>query len=221
MDHEGHLCLTDFGLSKELDESGDGATTFCGTPEYLAPEIVASKKHSTPVDWWALGILLYELTVGIPPFYSQNINEMYRKIQEAPLLFPPSLSTECKNLITALLQRDPAARLGSVEDFDEIKTHEFFAGIDWDELYRKELKPPYKPAVKAAEDDTTCFDEIFLSEKVVDTHVAAPVIEDDGFSGFTFAPKASALDDAGAEGEPITVETITEGDEEGEGEGEE
>ena len=83
--------MTDFGLSKDVGPDNEDAHTFCGTPEYLAPEIVMNLGHGKAVDWWSLGILLYELTVGIPPFYSQNVNEMYRKIQEAPLLFPPSL----------------------------------------------------------------------------------------------------------------------------------
>ena len=84
LDHTGHICLTDFGLSKDLDPSNPEAHTFCGTPEYLAPEIVMNLGHGKAVDWWSLGILLYELTVGIPPFYSQNVNEMYRKIQAVP-----------------------------------------------------------------------------------------------------------------------------------------
>merc|ERR1712050_716380 len=113
LDHSGHVCLTDFGLSKDLGPDNEDAHTFCGTPEYLAPEIVMNLGHGKAVDWWALGILLYELTVGIPPFYSQNVNEMYRKIQEAPLLFPPNLSNACKELITKLLERDPKKRLGS------------------------------------------------------------------------------------------------------------
>ena len=100
LDHSGHICLTDFGLSKDLGPSNEDAHTFCGTPEYLAPEIVMNLGHGKAVDWWSLGILLYELTVGIPPFYSQNVNEMYRKIQEAPLLFPPNLSNPCKDLVT-------------------------------------------------------------------------------------------------------------------------
>ncbi|ETO23989.1 hypothetical protein RFI_13168 [Reticulomyxa filosa] len=194
LDQVGHICLTDFGLSKELGDGKD-ATTFCGTPEYLAPEIVKNKGHGKAVDWWSLGILLYELTVGIPPFYSQNIHEMYRKIQEAPLLFPPTLSKDCKDVITQLLVRDPVQRLGSgKDDFDEIKKHAFFGQLDFDQLieyllYKKEIVPPYNPNVKGGDEDTSCFDDVFLKEAVVDSHVAAPVIgKTDGFSGFTYAP---------------------------------
>jgi len=190
LDEVGHICLTDFGLAKEL-EDGKDATTFCGTPEYLAPEIVQNKGHGKAVDWWSLGILLYELSIGIPPYYSQNVHEMYRKIQEAPLLFPPSLSPKSKDVITQLLVRDPAQRLGSGDDdFKEIREHPFFQGLDFDKLLKKEIEPPYSPNIKGGEDDTTCFDETFLKEAVVDSHAVAPVIGDktDGFSGFTFVP---------------------------------
>merc|ERR1711915_75343 len=109
--------------------------------------------HGKAVDWWAVGILLYELTVGIPPFYSQNVNEMYRKIQEAPLLFPPNLSAAVK----------------------EIERHQFFKNLDFNKLYKKEIEAPYKPNVKGL-DDTSNFDEMFLKEAVVDTHTAPPTL---------------------------------------------
>jgi len=197
LDHSGHVCLTDFGLSKDLGPNNDDAHTFCGTPEYLAPEIVMNLGHGKAVDWWALGILLYELTVGIPPFYSQNVNEMYRKIQEAPLLFPPNLSNACKDLITKLLERDPKKRLGSgPNDYKDIQKHAFFKSIDWNKLYNKEIDAPYKPNVKGL-DDTSNFDDMFLKEAVVDSHVAPPTLhanKKDGFDGFTFAPKKGALE---------------------------
>jgi len=197
LDDTGHICLTDFGLSKDLGPDNEDAHTFCGTPEYLAPEIVMNLGHGKAVDWWAVGILLYELTVGIPPFYSQNVNEMYRKIQEAPLLFPPNLSAAAKDIVTKLLERDPKKRMGSSElDVKEIERHQFFKNLDFNKLYKKEIEAPYKPNVKGL-DDTSNFDEMFLKEAVVDTHTAPPTLhgnkQDDGFSGFTFAPKNGAL----------------------------
>jgi len=196
LDHTGHICLTDFGLSKDLGPENEDAHTFCGTPEYLAPEIVMNLGHNKAVDWWSLGILLYELTVGIPPFYSQNVNEMYRKIQEAPLLFPPNLSNPCKDLIGKLLDRDPKKRLGSGGgDVEDITSHPFFENIDWDALYKKEIDPPYKPQVKGLE-DTSNFDDMFLKEQVVDSHVPPPTLanQDDGFGNFTYVPDKKQLD---------------------------
>ena len=100
-DADGHIVLSDFGYAKFLSKDTDYKThTFCGCPEYMAPEVVKHYTYSFAVDWWGLGILLYELSVGIPPFYSRDVNEMYRKILEAPLLFPPHLSEPFKNLIT-------------------------------------------------------------------------------------------------------------------------
>jgi len=192
MDEDGHVCLTDFGLSKDVDPDNPEATTFCGTPEYLAPEILAGGAHGKAVDWWSLGILLYELTVGIPPFYSQNVNEMYHKIQHGVLRFPPFLSEECKSLVERLCLRDPSSRLGSSDrDFEDIKEHPFFASIDWDKLYKKQIDPPYKPKVKGGDGDTSLFDTTFTAEPVVDSVVPDSEIAlaagADGFSGFTYA----------------------------------
>merc|ERR1712048_1323738 len=179
LDHTGHICLTDFGLSKDLGPDNEDAHTFCGTPEYLAPEIVMNLGHGKAVDWWAVGILCYELTVGIPPFYSQNVNEMYRKIQEAPLLFPHYWNVIQKK------------RMGSSDlDVKEIERHAFFKNLDFNKLYKKEIEAPYKPNVKGL-DDTSNFDEMFLKEAVVDSY--APKVKDDGFNDFTFAPKKGAL----------------------------
>jgi len=167
LDQSGHVCLTDFGLSKDV-EPGDKANTFCGTPEYLAPEIVAGHGHDKAVDWWSLGILLYELTVGIPPFYDANPNDMYNKIQRGILRFPPFLSEQCKSMIVALLNRTPEKRLGSFNDVEDIKNHPYYEGFDWDKLYRKEIDIPFKPTV-AGKDDSSNFDPTFTSEPVVDS----------------------------------------------------
>jgi len=142
------------------------------------------------VDWWSLGILLYELTVGIPPFFSHNTNEMYHKIQYANLTFPPYLSENCKNLITLLLNRNPDERLGAGEtDVEDIKTQPFFEGLDWDQMLAKEIEPPYKPNVKTSNEDTTNFSPEFTDEPVVDSVVPESHITDamtTEFVGFTF-----------------------------------
>jgi len=195
LDHTGHICLTDFGLSKDLGPENEEARTFCGTPEYLAPEIVLNKGHGKAVDWWSLGILLYELTVGIPPFYSQNVHEMYQLIKQAPLRFPPKLSQECKCLIIGLLKRDPAKRLGGgAADFDEIKVYDFFNPIDWQALYNKEIIPPYRPDVRDGDLDTRNFDSQFTTEPVVDSYVPVSNLGSNAdFGEFTFVNNETAL----------------------------
>lgn len=194
LDIDGHLCLTDFGLSKDIGPENQEALTFCGTPEYLAPEIVLNRGHGKAVDWWSLGILLYELTVGIPPFYSQNVHEMYQLIKQAPLRFPPKLSSPCKALITGLLKRDARKRLGcGADDFEAIKQAGFFEDIDWDALYNKEITPPYQPDVKGGAEDTSNFDTQFTTEPVLDSYTPATNLGGDGdFDGFTFV-KGSGL----------------------------
>jgi len=186
LDPQGHVCLTDFGLAKEVAKD-EQTSSFCGTPEYLAPEIISGHGHDKAVDWWSLGILLYELTVGIPPFYSQNINDMYNKIQHGVLRFPPFLSENCKALIVDLLNRDPSKRLGSTNDVEDLKQHPFFDDIDFDRLYNKQVVPDYQPEVK--KDQTALFDTEFTSEKVQDTFVAPSTLvrqNDDQFVGFTY-----------------------------------
>jgi len=197
LDDNGHVCLTDFGLSKDVNPD-EKAHTFCGTPEYLAPEIVTGAGHNKAVDWWSLGILLYELTVGIPPFYSQNVNEMYNKIQHGVLRFPPFLSEACKSLIVALLNRDPAKRLGSGNDIEDIKAHAFFKDINWAKMMKKEIDVAYKPKVKSTGEGTDNFAQEFTNEPVVDSMVASSALsqtlsnEADAFNNFTFK-QGSAL----------------------------
>lgn len=127
LDSEGHICITDFGLSKKLEQEG-GTHTFCGTPEYLAPEVLKGHGHGIAVDWWSLGTLLYEMLTGLPPFYAQNVNVMYQKILSGELRFPNYISEEAKSLLEGLLTRDPALRLGT-KGGDEVKGHPWFADV--------------------------------------------------------------------------------------------
>jgi serum/glucocorticoid-regulated kinase 2 len=194
LDDDGHVCLTDFGLAKDVAPQ-DKAHTFAGTPEYLAPEIVTGVGHDKAVDWWALGILLYELTVGIPPFYSQNVNEMYNLIQHGVLRFPPFLSEPCKGIIVGFLNRDPRKRLGSAADVEDVKAHPFFRDLNFEKLYRKEIPSKYKPELKG-EEDSSNFDKEFTSEPVVDSVVAPSAIgaslapHEKAFDGFTYDERA-------------------------------
>ena len=136
MGEDGYICLTDFGLAKII-EANEATYSFCGTPEYLAPEILDEKGHSFAVDWWALGILTYEMIVGFPPFYtgSPNNNKMYELIKTKPVFFPDykkhgiAMTQECKDFISVCLEKEPSKRLG-VNGKDEIINHPWFSSID-------------------------------------------------------------------------------------------
>ncbi|CAG8505588.1 14338_t:CDS:2 [Gigaspora margarita] len=157
--------LCDFGLCKENLSAGQTTNTFCGTSEYLAPEVLVECGYNQSVDWWSLGILFYEMIAGFSPFYTNDTQLMYRKILFGKLKFPKGFfSEDAKSLIKGLLARNPHNRLGSRNDAEEIKNHPFFANVDWDALYLKQVSPPYKPNV-SSEDDTSCFDPSFTEEE--------------------------------------------------------
>ena len=147
LDAEGHAVLTDFGLSKVGVDSNYKAKSFCGSLAYIAPEVINREGHGKAVDWYLLGVVFYEMIVGVPPYFSMHKNELFSNIRRGKLRIPSSISSEAKELIKdvrniQLLQRDPGKRLGSQGDAEEIKTHRFFKGIDWQAVSRRELKPP-------------------------------------------------------------------------------
>lgn len=187
LDYTGHIALCDFGLCKLNMREDDKTNTFCGTPEYLAPELLLGQGYTKAVDWWTLGVLLYEMLTGLPPFYDENTNEMYRKILQDPLRFPDDMDKDAKSLLTGLLNRDPKQRLGS-NGPAEIKNHKFFAEIDWKKLLGKKYPPPFKPSVASAT-DTSNFDKEFTSEvptdSVVDDYLSESVQRQ--FGGWTYS----------------------------------
>lgn len=147
-DEDGHAMLTDFGLSKEGVMNNSGAKSFCGSPAYLAPEMLKRSGHGKSVDWYLLGCLLYEMLVGIPPYYSNNKEQLYANIQNGPLKLPNYLSDEARNLLISLLNRNPYKRLGAGKrGADEIKEHPFMTAINWEEAMQRKLKVP-KPYLK-------------------------------------------------------------------------
>eukprot|EP00992_Anisonema_acinus_P010062 TRINITY_DN6287_c0_g1_i1.p1 TRINITY_DN6287_c0_g1~~TRINITY_DN6287_c0_g1_i1.p1 ORF type:complete len:398 (+),score=64.24 TRINITY_DN6287_c0_g1_i1:78-1271(+) len=129
LDKEGHACLTDFGLAKTAIPETQQTYTFCGTPEYIAPEILQGTGHGKAVDWWALGVLTYEMLVGLPPFYAEDVEEMYALILGRPLEFPPGLPDEAMDVLSRFLDRDKDKRL---QDCDEVRQQPFFLHIDWE-----------------------------------------------------------------------------------------
>lgn len=149
LDAEGNAKLTDFGLSKDGVIENTLQKSFCGSIAYLAPEILRRTGHTRSVDWYLLGALLYEMLVGSPPYYSSNREELFSNIQRGKLKIPHLMSQSARSLIQLLLNRDPAGRLGaSKRDAEEIKEHEFFKGVDWDALARKEAKGPTVQPIK-------------------------------------------------------------------------
>ena len=163
---DGYLKLIDFGMAKML-KGNEKAMSFCGTPEYLAPEIITGEGHNRAADWWSYGILLFEMLCGIPPFYCENTERMYDLITNAELRFPKriQLSENAKDLIKKLLIKKQDKRLGVEKGFEEIKSHPFFKGFDFDALLAKKLEAPFIPVLKDSL-DVGNFDEEFTSEEI-------------------------------------------------------
>ncbi|KEQ70532.1 kinase-like protein [Aureobasidium namibiae CBS 147.97] len=164
LDANGHIALCDFGLSKANLSKGDTTNTFCGTTEYLAPEVLLDEQGYTKmVDFWSLGVLVFEMCCGWSPFYAEDTQQMYKNIAFGKVRFPrDALSTEGRNFVKGLLNRNPNHRLGAKADADELMAHAFFADVDWDALGRKALVPPFKPKLKG-ELDVSNFDPEFTN----------------------------------------------------------
>ena len=218
VDYVGHIALCDFGLCKLDMKDEDKTNTFCGTPEYLAPELLHGQGYTKAVDWWTLGVLLYEMLTGLPPyvngathvpedwankvfrFYDENTNEMYRKILAEPLHFPSPdiVPPAARDLLTKLLDRDATRRLGS-NGASEIKAHPFFHSIDWRKLLDRKYEPSFKPSV-LDERDTANFDKEFTSEAPTDSYVDGPMLSQtmqQQFAGWSYNRPVEGLGDAG------------------------
>eukprot|EP00049_Salpingoeca_infusionum_P009717 m.165060 g.165060 ORF g.165060 m.165060 type:complete len:517 (+) comp14418_c0_seq1:373-1923(+) len=167
IDMNGYIKLTDFGLCKENIKQFEKTNTFCGTPEYMAPEILQQKGYGLEVDWWTVGTLLYEMITGLPPFYHEDTQEMYRRILFAPLEPSEELSEKAMDVVTGLLQRNPNRRLGHLS-VKEITRHAFFKDVNWDDLLHKRTPAPWVPQVKSPY-DTSNFDAEFTQMEARDT----------------------------------------------------
>lgn len=210
LDANGHIALCDFGLSKANLTKNDTTNTFCGTTEYLAPEVLLDEAGYTKmVDFWSLGVLVFEMCCGWSPFYAEDTQQMYKNIAFGKVRFPrDTLSTEGRNFVKGLLNRNPKHRLGAIDDAEELKRHPFFVDIDWEALTKKQITPPFKPKLKS-ETDTSNFDPEFtnalngasslnaraaaLAAGIVTSTPLSPGMQAN-FKGFTFVDENS-IDD--------------------------
>ncbi|KAJ3598142.1 hypothetical protein NHX12_001656 [Muraenolepis orangiensis] len=191
LDSEGHVMLTDFGLCKEGVAMDGTMHTFCGTPEYLAPEVLQGHTYGPTVDWWGLGTVLFEMLYGLPPFYSCSREEMFEQIVHAPLTLAGGVSPAAQSLLTGLLERDCSKRLGRNDDLAEMQDHAFFMSINWEDLLGRRITPPFIPDV-VGPCDVRYVDSEFTSQPVP----ASVGVNDrwqggganDTFLGFSYMP---------------------------------
>ncbi|CAM9885049.1 unnamed protein product [Bubo scandiacus] len=211
LDEEGHIKITDFGLSKEAIDHDKRAYSFCGTIEYMAPEVVNRRGHTQSADWWSFGVLMFEMLTGSLPFQGKDRKETMALILKAKLGMPQFLSIEAQSLLRALFKRNPSNRLGAGFDgVEEIKRHPFFVTIDWNKLYRKEIKPPFKPAVGRPE-DTFHFDPEFTSRTPTDSPGVPPSANAHHlFRGFSFVASNLVQEPTQQDLHKITIHPIVQ-----------
>uniref|UniRef100_T1JND0 protein kinase C n=1 Tax=Strigamia maritima TaxID=126957 RepID=T1JND0_STRMM len=191
LDSEGHCKIADFGMCKEGVMNGVTTTTFCGTPDYIAPEILQELEYGPSVDWWALGVLMYEMMAGQPPFEADNEDDLFESILHDDVLYPVWLSKEAVSILKGFMTKNPAKRLGCVVSQgteDAIRVHSFFKDMEWDALESRKVKPPFKPKIKTKK-DVNNFDQDFTKEDPILSPINADVvraINQDEFRGFSF-----------------------------------
>ncbi|KRY54437.1 Protein kinase C-like 1, partial [Trichinella britovi] len=190
LDVEGHIHLTDFGMCKtEMNRENGLASTFCGTPDYIAPEIIKGKLYSEAVDYWSFGVLLYEMLVGQSPFHGEREDELFESILNEQPVFPKTLSREAARCLHALFDRNPSTRLGMPGcPHGPIRSITFFRSIDWKKIQQRQVVPPFKPTVKSAA-DVSNFDDDFTSEQSTLTPLDSQLLESidqEQFMNFTY-----------------------------------
>uniref|UniRef100_A0A8C2GL37 protein kinase C n=1 Tax=Cyprinus carpio TaxID=7962 RepID=A0A8C2GL37_CYPCA len=190
LDTEGYVKIADFGLCKEGMGFKDRTSTFCGTPEFLAPEVLTETSYTRAVDWWGLGVLIFEMLVGESPFPGDDEEEVFDSIVNDEVRYPRFLSTEAISIMRRLLRRNPERRLGAGErDAEEVKKHPFFRDMDWAALLAKKIRPPFMPTIKGRE-DVSNFDDEFTSEAPILTPPREPrvltVSEQEMFADFDY-----------------------------------
>ncbi|RWS28720.1 protein kinase C-like protein [Leptotrombidium deliense] len=189
LDQEGHIKIADFGMCKTGIRGEKTTRTFCGTPDYIAPEIILYQPYGKSVDWWAYGVLLYEMLVGQPPFDGEDEEELFSSITEHNVSYPKSLSKEAKEACKGFLNKNPAKRLGcGTHGESDVKGHSFFRRIDWVKVENREVQPPFIPKVKNPKAGEN-FDPIFTNAKTTLTPADPSIINNmsgNEFDGFTF-----------------------------------
>ncbi|KAK9410388.1 ribosomal protein S6 kinase beta-2 [Crotalus adamanteus] len=200
LNSHGHIKLTDFGLCKESIHDGTVTHTFCGTIEYMAPEILMRSGHNRAVDWWSLGTLMYDMLTGSPPFTAENRKKTIDKILKGKLMFPPYLTSDARDLLRKFLKRNPNQRIGGGPgDAADVQKHPFFRHINWDDLLARRIDPPFRPFLQS-EDDVSQFDTRFTRQTPVDSPDDGALSEsaNQAFLGFTYVA-------------PSVLESIKEG----------
>uniref|UniRef100_A0A6G1SA44 protein kinase C n=1 Tax=Aceria tosichella TaxID=561515 RepID=A0A6G1SA44_9ACAR len=191
LDCEGHCKIADFGMCKEGILGGATTTTFCGTPDYISPEVLQELEYGPSVDWWALGVLMYEMVAGQPPFEAENEDDLFEAILHEDVLYPVWLSREAVSILRGFMTKNVSRRLGCVASQggeQAILDHPFFKDIDWVALEAKKVKPPFKPKIKNAR-DVSNFDVDFLKEEPILTPVDPKIlktINQDEFRDFSY-----------------------------------
>ncbi|KAJ8258621.1 hypothetical protein COCON_G00176330 [Conger conger] len=193
LDRDGHIKIADFGMCKENMFGENYATTFCGTPDYIAPEILQGKAYTFSVDWWSFGVLVFEMLIGQSPFHGDDEDELFEAIRKDTPRYPTWITKESKDLMEKLFVREPSQRLGVVGN---IRMHPFFRTINWTALEKRQIEPPFKPKVKS-HNDCSNFDREFLCEKARLTHGDKSFIDSmdpKAFAGFSFVnPKMEQI----------------------------
>jgi protein-serine/threonine kinase len=194
LDSEGHVKLTDFGLSKQGIEDNISATTLCGTPEYIAPELLNRSGHGRAVDWYSLGAIMFEMLTGLPPFYTKDREQLFRRIQAEELRYPSYIGAVTKLLLSGLLCRNPERRLGGGRgDGEEVQQHEFFCEVDWLATYNRRVRPPFQPNVSHG-GDVKYFELEFLNLPAVNSEDYVKGSEDvKYFEGFSYTDEKDPI----------------------------
>ncbi|KAJ1536816.1 Serine/threonine kinase [Nowakowskiella sp. JEL0078] len=193
MGPDGHIKVADYGICKDNMGPGSTTRTFCGTPDYMAPEILMNYRYSKVVDWWSFGVLIFVMLIGKYPFPGEDEHEILDAILEDAIQYPTNMPRDTLSLLQQLLNKNPAKRLGSKNDAEDIKRHIYFNNCDWDSFVRKEVDPPFVPELKHPK-DVSNFDKEFTREKAVLTPIQSTLKqnEQEEFHGFSYVAEWAA-----------------------------